>query len=103
MTDVRRYAIALIPGDGIGREVTPAVLEVLEAASRANGFELALTEHPWGCDHFVQTGRMMPADALDSLRDSDAILLGAVGRPDVLDHVSLWGLLIPIRRAFRRT
>jgi tartrate dehydrogenase/decarboxylase / D-malate dehydrogenase len=103
MTEVRRYAIALIPGDGIGREVTPAVLEVLEAASRANGFELALTEHPWGCDHFVQTGRMMPADALDSLRDSDAILLGAVGRPDVLDHVSLWGLLIPIRRAFRRT
>src|SRR3954468_3803228 len=99
---MRRYAIAVIPGDGIGREVTPAALEVHEAAGRAHGFELRLTEHPWGCDHFVQTGRMMPADALDTLRDSDAIFLGAVGRPDVPDHVSLWGLLIPIRRAFRQ-
>ena len=100
--DIRRHAIAVIPGDGIGREVTPAALEVLEAVGRAHGFELQLTEHPWGCDHFVQTGRMMPADALDTLRAGDAILLGAVGRPDVPDHVSLWGLLIPIRRAFRQ-
>jgi tartrate dehydrogenase/decarboxylase / D-malate dehydrogenase len=98
----RRHAIAVIPGDGIGREVTPAALEVLEAAGRAHGFELCLTEHPWGCDHFVQTGSMMPAEALDILRGSDAILLGAVGRPDVPDHVSLWGLLIPIRRALRQ-
>jgi tartrate dehydrogenase/decarboxylase/D-malate dehydrogenase len=102
VTASRRYAIAVIPGDGIGREVTPAALEVLEAVGRAHGFELRLTEHPWGCDHFVQTGRMMPADALDTLRGSDAIFLGAVGRPDVPDHVSLWGLLIPIRRAFRQ-
>src|SRR5690242_5024235 len=102
MTGVRRHAIAVIPGDGIGREVTPAALEVLEAAGRAHGFALELTEHPWGCDHFVQTASMMPADALDTLRESDAILLGAVGRPDVPDHVSLWGLLIPIRRAFRQ-
>src|SRR3954465_5923942 len=102
MSAPRRYAIAVIPGDGIGREVTAAALEVLEAAGRAHGFELGLTEHPWGCDHFVETGRMMPADALDSLRDSDAIFLGAVGRPDVPDHVSLWSLLIPIRRAFRQ-
>src|ERR687893_808565 len=99
---VRRHAIAVIPGDGIGREVTPAALEVLEAAGRAHGFELRLTEHPWGCDYFVDTGSMMPADALDTLRGSDAILLGAVGRPDVPDHVSLWGLLIPIRRTFRQ-
>ena len=99
---IRRHVIAVIPGDGIGREVTPAALEVLEAVGRAHGFELRLTEHPWGCDHFVQTGRMMPADALDTLRASDAIFLGAVGRPDVPDHVSLWGLLIPIRRAFRQ-
>jgi tartrate dehydrogenase/decarboxylase/D-malate dehydrogenase len=102
VSDVRTHAIAVIPGDGIGREVTPAALEVLEAVGRAHGFALRLTEHPWGCDHFVQTARMMPADALDTLRDSDAILLGAVGRPDVPDHVSLWGLLIPIRRAFRQ-
>jgi tartrate dehydrogenase/decarboxylase / D-malate dehydrogenase len=98
----RRHEIAVIPGDGIGREVTPAALEVLEAAGRAHGFELRLTEHPWGCDHHVETGRMMPVDALDVLRESDAIFLGAVGRPDVPDHVSLWGLLIPIRRAFRQ-
>jgi tartrate dehydrogenase/decarboxylase / D-malate dehydrogenase len=98
----RRYAVAVIPGDGIGREVTPAALEVLEAAGRAHGFGLELTEYPWGCDFFVETGRMMPADALDTLRGSDAIFLGAVGRPDVPDHLSLWGLLIPIRRAFRQ-
>jgi tartrate dehydrogenase/decarboxylase/D-malate dehydrogenase len=99
---VRRHDIAAIPGDGIGLEVTSAALEVLEAAGRAHGFELKVTEHPWGCGHFVETGRMMPEDALDTLRSSDAIFLGAVGRPDVPDHVSLWGLLIPIRRAFRQ-
>ena len=99
---MRRHAIAVIPGDGIGREVTPAALEVLEAAGRAHGFELELTEHPWGCDHYVETGRMMPEDALDSLGRSDAIFLGAVGRHDVPDHISLWGLLIPIRRTFRQ-
>jgi tartrate dehydrogenase/decarboxylase/D-malate dehydrogenase len=99
---MRRHAIAVIPGDGIGREVTPVALEVLEAAGRAHGFELRPTEHPWGCDYFVETGTMMPADALETLRPSDAIFLGAVGRPDVPDHVSLWGLLIPIRRTFRQ-
>jgi len=99
---MRRHEIAVIPGDGIGREVTPAALEVLEAAGRAHGFALDLTEHPWGCDYFVDTGRMMPVDALDVLRGTDAIFLGAVGRPDVPDHISLWGLLIPIRRTFRQ-
>src|SRR5918998_5389158 len=99
---VRRHRIAVIPGDGIGREVTPAALEVLEAAGRAHGFALSTTEHPWGCDYFVEHGRMMPPDALDTLRGSDAIFLGAVGRPDVPDHISLWGLLIPIRRTFRQ-
>jgi tartrate dehydrogenase/decarboxylase / D-malate dehydrogenase len=97
-----QYRIAVIPGDGIGREVTPAALEVLEAAGRAHGFRLELTEYPWGCDYFVEHGRMMPADAIDTLRDADAIFLGAVGRPDVPDHISLWGLLIPIRRAFQQ-
>jgi tartrate dehydrogenase/decarboxylase / D-malate dehydrogenase len=99
---MRTHRIAAIPGDGIGREVTPAALEVLEAAGRGHGFELQLTEHPWGCDYFVETGRMMPVDALDTLRETDAIFLGAVGRPDVPDHISLWGLLIPIRRTFRQ-
>jgi tartrate dehydrogenase/decarboxylase / D-malate dehydrogenase len=99
---MRRHRIAVIPGDGIGREVTPAALEVLAAAGRAHGFELETTEHPWGCDYFVEHDRMMPPDAIDVLRDTDAIFLGAVGRPDVPDHISLWGLLIPIRRAFRQ-
>jgi tartrate dehydrogenase/decarboxylase/D-malate dehydrogenase len=99
---VRRHRIAVIPGDGIGREVTPAALEVLEAAGRRHGFALELSEHPWGCDFFVQTGRMMPPDGIETLRSSDAILLGAVGRPDVPDHISLWGLLIPIRRSFQQ-
>jgi tartrate dehydrogenase/decarboxylase/D-malate dehydrogenase len=98
----RRHRIAVIPGDGIGREVVPAALEVMEAAGRAHGFALEPTEHPWGCDHFAETGRMMPEDGIDMLRAADAIFLGAVGRPDVPDHVSLWGLLIPIRRAFRQ-
>ena len=71
---------------------------------RASGTDSRLepTEYPWGCDYFVETGRMMPAGRAGALRDSDAILLGAVGRPDVPDHISLWGLLIPIRRTFRQ-
>jgi tartrate dehydrogenase/decarboxylase/D-malate dehydrogenase len=99
---MRRHRIAVIPGDGIGREVTPAALEVLEAAGRAHGFALETTEYPWGCDYFVDAGRMMPDDGIDILRGTDAIFLGAVGRPDVPDHISLWGLLIPIRRSFRQ-
>jgi len=96
------YRIAVVPGDGIGREVTPAALEVLEAAGTRYGFGFEPTEYPWGCDYFVEHGRMMAADGLERLRDSDAILLGTVGRPDVPDHISLWGLLIPIRRTFRQ-
>jgi tartrate dehydrogenase/decarboxylase/D-malate dehydrogenase len=99
---VRRHRVAVVPGDGIGREVTAAAIEVLDAAGRAHGFALDLTEHSWGCDYFVETGRMMPPAGIEELRDSDAILLGAVGRPDVPDHISLWGLLIPIRRTFRQ-
>ena len=63
---------------------------------------LDVTEHPWGCDHYARTGRMAPPDFLETLAGSDAIFLGAVGRPDVPDHISLWGLLIPIRRTFRQ-
>src|SRR3954467_970011 len=96
------YRVAVVPGDGIGREVTPAALEVLAATGERYGFGLEATEYPWGCDYFVEHGRMMAADGLERLRDSDAILLGAVGRPDVPDHISLWGLLIPIRRAFHQ-
>ena len=99
---MRRHRIAVVPGDGIGREVTPAALEVLNTAGRAHGFELEPTEYPWGCDHYAETGAMAPPDFLDGLGEADAILLGAVGHPDVPDHVSLWRLLIPIRRTFRQ-
>jgi len=97
-----RHRIAVIPGDGIGNEVVPEGQQVLEAVARRFGFELAWTEFDWSCERFRKTGRMMPEDGLDQLRACDAIFLGAVGAPGVPDHVSLWGLLIPIRRTFRQ-
>jgi tartrate dehydrogenase/decarboxylase/D-malate dehydrogenase len=97
-----RHRIAVIPGDGIGNEVVPEGQRVLEAAARRFGFELAWSEFDWSCERFRKSGRMMPEDGLDQLRGCDAIFLGAVGAPGVPDHVSLWGLLIPIRRTFRQ-
>jgi tartrate dehydrogenase/decarboxylase/D-malate dehydrogenase len=96
------HRIALIPGDGIGTEVVPAAQRVLDRVSER--FAIGLEWHPldWSCERYVRTGAMMPADGIDQLAGFDAIFLGAVGRPDVPDHVSLWGLLIPIRRAFRQ-
>ncbi|HTU53038.1 MAG TPA: tartrate dehydrogenase [Acetobacteraceae bacterium] len=96
----RRYRIAVIAGDGIGKETVPEGLRVLDAAARRFGFELASTEHDWSCERFKRTGAMMPDDGIDQLKESDAIFLGAVGWPGVPDHVSLWGLLIPLRRQF---
>ena len=97
-----RHRIAVIPGDGIGNEVVPEGQRVLEAAARRFGFELGWTEFDWSCERFRKTGRMMPEDGLEQLRACEAIFLGAVGAPGVPDHVSLWGLLIPIRRTFRQ-
>jgi len=96
------HRIAVIPGDGIAKEVVPEGMRVLEAAARRFGFELAWTHFDWSCEVFAKTGRMMPEDGLDRLGTFDAIYLGAVGFPGVPDHVSLWGLLIPIRRTFRQ-
>ena len=92
--------IAAIPGDGIGNEVLPAAATVLDAAMATTGAKLQWTWVDWGCDYFVQHGRMMPTDGIELLAQHDAVFLGAVGRPDVADHESLWGLLIPIRREF---
>jgi tartrate dehydrogenase/decarboxylase/D-malate dehydrogenase len=97
-----RHRIAVIPGDGIGKEVLPEGIRVLEAAGRRHGIEFAWTHFDWSCETYAKTGRMMPPDGLDRLREHDAIFLGAVGFPGVPDHVSLWGLLIPIRRGFRQ-
>jgi tartrate dehydrogenase/decarboxylase/D-malate dehydrogenase len=93
--------VAVIGGDGIGPEVTGAGMRVLEAAAEKNpSLQLSFTEFPWGCEYYLQHGRMMPEDALESLGAFDVIYLGAVGWPTVPDHVSLWGLLLPIRRGF---
>ena len=96
----KRYRIAVVPGDGIGKETVPEGLKVLDAAARRFGFELAETHYDWSCETWKKTGSMMPADGLDRLREADSIFLGAVGWPEVADHISLWGLLIPIRRGF---
>lgn len=98
----REYKIALIPGDGIGHEVVPEGVRVLEAAGARYGFSLKLDELPWSCEYYKNTGKMMPDDGLDGIRQHDAIYLGAVGYPGVPDHVSLWGLLIPIRQKFQQ-
>ncbi|MDA1307823.1 MAG: isocitrate/isopropylmalate family dehydrogenase, partial [Acidobacteria bacterium] len=96
------HRIAVIPGDGIGKEVVPEGMRVLEAAGRRFGFEFEWTEFDWSCEVYTKTGRMMPEDGLDQLRRFESVYLGAVGFPGVPDHVSLWGLLIPIRRGFRQ-
>jgi tartrate dehydrogenase/decarboxylase / D-malate dehydrogenase len=98
----RTHRIAVIPGDGIGNEVVPEGQRVLEKAARRFGFALEWTHFDWSCERFAKTGSMMPKDGLDQLARFDAIYLGAVGWPGVPDHVSLWGLLIPIRRGFRQ-
>ncbi|MDB6170668.1 MAG: tartrate dehydrogenase [Verrucomicrobia bacterium] len=98
----RKYRIATIPGDGIGQEVVPAGMQVINAAAKKHDLTFVWDQLPWGCAYFQETGRMMPEDGLEQIRHHDAIYLGAVGFPTVPDHVSLWGLLIPIRRTFRQ-
>jgi len=94
-----KHRIAVIAGDGIGREVMPEGMRAVEAAGAREGLAFEWTEFDWSCEVFAKTGRMMPEDGLDRLKGFDAIFLGAVGWPGVPDHISLWGLLIPIRRA----
>ena len=96
------FNIAVIEGDGIGKEVVPEGIRVLEAAGQRFGFRFSWQAFDWSCDRYIKTGKMMPDDGLEQLRPFDAIFLGAVGHPSVADHVSLWGLLIPIRRGFRQ-
>ena len=98
----RTHRIAAIPGDGIGKEVMPEGVRVLEAAARRFGFDLQLTPIPWAsCDHYAQTGQMMPDDWKAQIGGMDAILFGAVGWPDTVpDHISLWGSLLKFRREF---
>ncbi len=92
--------IAVIPGDGIGKEVIPEGMRVLEAAGNKHAVSFEWTEFDWSCETYHKTGRMMPEDGIEQLNPFDAIYLGAVGFPGVPDNISLWGLLIPIRRKF---
>ena len=112
---MKTYRIALIPGDGIGKEVIPAGVQVLEAAAAGcaarefasgaagdstQGFALSFEQFDWGCEYYLRTGRMMPEDGLEQLRPFDAIYLGAIGHPTVPDHISLRELLLKIRFGF---
>ena len=95
------YQLAVIPGDGVGAEVIPEGLKVLRRAGEVTGsFDIATRDFPWSCEWYLEHGAMMPPDGVNQLRDSDAVYLGAVGFPGVPDHVSLWGLLLPIRQGF---
>jgi tartrate dehydrogenase/decarboxylase/D-malate dehydrogenase len=97
--------IAVLPGDGIGKEVMPEALDVLRCIEQIHGdLRFHFTEFPWNCDYYAETGKMMPEDGLDTLAGFNAIFLGAVGDPHrVPDHISLWGLLLKIRKEFRQT
>jgi tartrate dehydrogenase/decarboxylase/D-malate dehydrogenase len=98
---MKKYKIAVIAGDGIGKEVMPEGQRVLDAAAAKYGFSLAYDELPWSCDYYVKHGSMMPEDGMAQIRHHDAVYLGAVGLPALVpDHISLWGLLIKIRREF---
>ena len=96
------YNIAVIPGDGIGNEVMPEAIKVLEAVAGKYDLGFTFDEKDWNCERFQKTGAMMPDDGLEQIAEHDSILLGAVGFPGVPDHVSLWGLLIPIRREYQQ-
>src|SRR5689334_7696006 len=98
MAEGRRFKIAVIPGDGIGQEVVPEGLRVLDrlAERSAGRFAFDYASFPWGCQYYLQTGRMLAEDALETLRGFDAIYFGAVGWPGVPDHISLWGLRLTI-------
>ena len=96
-----KHRIAVMPGDGIGKEVVPEGVRVLEAVAGKFNIEFAFTEFDWSCDYYAKHGRMMPEDWFDQLRGFEAMFYGAVGWPaTVPDHVSLWGSLIPFRRRF---
>ncbi len=100
---MRSYHIAVIPGDGIGNEVMPEGIKTLNAAAEVvGGFRLRYDHFPWGCEYYLAHGEVMPTDATKILRDFDAIYFGAIGFPTVPDHISLWGLRLPICQGFEQ-
>ena len=97
---MNEYNIAVIPGDGIGVEVVEAAIKILDATSKINNFKLNYKYYEWGSEYFIKNKMMMPENALNLLAESDSIFLGAIGHPDIQDHITLNGLLLPIRRKF---
>ena len=98
MAEGRTIRVAVIGGDGIGPEVTAATLPVLTAAAALDGAAVAAEHFDWGGEHYLRTGRAMPDDGAEVLRGFDGVLFGAVGRPDVPDHVLIWGLILALRQ-----
>jgi tartrate dehydrogenase/decarboxylase/D-malate dehydrogenase len=99
---MRTYKIAIIPGDGIGRETVPEGIKVLDAVAIKHNFKFQWDDYDWSCEVYMKTGLMMPDDGILQISKHDAIYLGAVGFPGVPDHISLWGLLIPLRREYQQ-
>jgi tartrate dehydrogenase/decarboxylase/D-malate dehydrogenase len=101
---MKKFEIAVIPGDGIGREVVPAALKVLDTLCEVHGgLRFETTQFDWSCEYYLEHGEMMPEDGLQILSNFEAIFLGAVGNPKLVpDHISLWGLLVKIRRGFEQ-
>ena len=98
---MKTYKIAVVAGDGIGPEVLNEGIKVLNRVAELDGgFNFEFTHFPWGCQYYLETGRMMPEDGIEQLSKFDAIYLGAVGYPGVPDHISLWDLLLTIRHEF---
>lgn len=102
---MKTYRIAVIPGDGIGKEVVPAAIDVLNKVALLEGhFQFEWIIFLWGCDYYLETGNMMPENGIEILKQYDQIFLGAVGMPELVpNHVSLWGLLIKIRREMQQS
>jgi tartrate dehydrogenase/decarboxylase/D-malate dehydrogenase len=101
---MKTFHLAVIPGDGIGKEVVPAGQRVLDLAAEVHGgFRFFYDTFPWGCEYYLKEGRMMPEDGIEILRGFEAVYLGAVGYPRLVpDHVSLWGLMLPLRRGLKQ-
>ena len=100
---MREYRIAAIPGDGIGTEVIEAGIKVLNVLEKhIGGFNLSITNFPWGTNFYLENGKMMPADGLEQLKKFDAIYFGSAGDPRVPDHISLWGLRLAICQSFEQ-
>ena len=99
---MKTYKSAALPGDGVGKEIMPVAQEALAAAAAKEGFQLNYTAYPWGCEHYLETGVVMPKDGIDILRPYDAIYFVAAGHPDVTDYLSAWDFIFIMRKDFKQ-